>query len=91
MATANERLEIRTQPKTKKMLEKASELSGARSVSDYVNRVLREDAARVIEEHSRITLQDDIFDQFTAACENASTPNEALRAALELSRERGIE
>ena len=91
MATANERLEIRTQLKTKKMLEKASELSGARSVSDYANRVLREDASRVIEEHSKITLPDDIFDQFTAACENAAPPNAALRAALELSRERGIE
>ena len=91
MATANERLEIRTHPRTKKMLEKAAELSGARSVSDYVNRVLEEDASRVIEAHSKQTLADDIFDQFIATCDNAAPPNEALKAAVALSRERGIE
>lgn len=53
--------------------------------------MLRVEASRVIEEHSKMVLPDDIFDQFTAACENAAPPNEALRAALELSRERGIE
>lgn len=50
-----------------------------------------EEANRVIEEHSKLTLPNDIFDQFTATCENAAPPNDALRAALQLTRERGIE
>lgn len=91
MATATERMEIRTHTTTKQMLEQASELSGARSVSEYVNRVLREEASRVIEEHSKMTLPNEIFDQFITACENAASPNDALKAALKSSRERGIE
>lgn len=91
MATANERLEFRTQLQTKKMLEKAAALSGARSVSEYINQVLREEASRVIEEHAKMELSTDIFDQFIAACENVAPPNKALKEALKLSRERGIE
>ena len=37
-----------------------------------------------------ITLKDDIFTQFMAACDQAKEPNDALKAALKLSRDQGF-
>ena len=49
-----------------------------------------ENASKVIAEHESITLKDDIFTQFMAACDQAKEPNDALKAALKLSRDQGF-
>jgi uncharacterized protein (DUF1778 family) len=49
-----------------------------------------ENASKVISEHESITVNDDIFDQFMAACETAKEPNAALKNALSFTREQGI-
>ena len=46
---------------------------------------------RVLSEHRLMTLEADLFDRFIAACEQAEPPDQALRKAVELGRERGIE
>ncbi len=87
MATA--RLDMRLSKSVKVKVEKASALRGYKSLTDYVVRTLDEDASRTIEEYAEITLQEDLFDSFWAACEKADAPNAALTAAVKFSEENG--
>ena len=53
--------------------------------------MIEKDADEVIREHESITLKDDVFDRFMAACEQADAPNEKLREAMEFAKEQGIQ
>lgn len=88
MATADrERIDLRVDAKQKETLKKAAELSGS-SLSKYMVTAAVADAEKIIEDHS-MTLENDIFDQFVAACDNAAPPNQALKDALEFTKESG--
>jgi uncharacterized protein (DUF1778 family) len=88
MATA--RIDMRLDKEIKEKAEKASALLGLRSLTEYVVRLVEEDATKVIAEHESITVSDDAFDEFMQACTNAHPPNQALRDALTFTREKGI-
>jgi uncharacterized protein (DUF1778 family) len=88
MATA--RLDIRLDEEIKAKAEKASALLGLKSLTEYVVRLMDEDASHVIEEHESTTVQDCIFDEFFAACEQAHAPNLALSDAAKFTDESGI-
>ena len=62
MATA--RLDLRIDEEVKAKAEKASALLGLKSLTEYVVRLMDENASKVISEHESITVNDDIFDQF---------------------------
>ncbi|PWQ98233.1 DUF1778 domain-containing protein [Leucothrix pacifica] len=88
MATA--RLDIRLDEEIKSKAEKASALLGLKSLTEYVVRLMDEDSTQVISEHETITLKDDVFDEFMAACEKAKAPNQALLDAVAFSDEQGF-
>lgn len=88
MATA--RLDLRIDEDIKAKAEKASALLGLKSLTEYVTKLMDENASKVIAEHESIAVKDDIFDQFMAACENAKEPNDSLKAALHFTREQGF-
>lgn len=88
MATA--RLDMRLDQDIKEKAEKASALLGLRSLTEYVVRLMDEDATKVIAEHESITISDDVFDRFVAACESAKQPSQALRDAVTFTHEQGI-
>lgn len=88
MATA--RLDLRLDDTIKLKAEKAASLLGLKSLTEYVVKLMDENASKVIAEHENIILKEDIFSQFMAACENAQEPNDALKTALQLSREQGF-
>lgn len=90
MSTAA-RLDMRLDSRVKEKAEKASALLGLRSLTDYVVRLIEEDATRVIAEHESITVEDDVFDRFMHACAKAEGPNAALRDALRFTRKSGVE
>ncbi|PLX97021.1 MAG: DUF1778 domain-containing protein [Desulfuromonas sp.] len=73
MATA--RLDMRLNQEIKEKAEKASALLGMRSLTEYVVRLMEEDADRVIARHESITVENDVFDRFVHACDNAKEPN----------------
>jgi len=77
------RLDMRLDPSIKARAEKASALIGARSLTEYIVRLIDADATRVLAEHEQITLSNDCFDQFICACAHAEQPNRALRDAAE--------
>lgn len=89
MATA--RLDMRLDSELKEKAEKASALLGAKSLTEYVVKLLEENSSKVIAEHESMVVEDDIFDQFLAACEKAEAPNDALREAAEFTKAQDIQ
>lgn len=85
------RLDIRLDAEVKAKAEKASALLGLKSLTEYVVRLMEKDADQVIAQHETLTLKDDIFDEFIAACEQAKAPNQALRDAVAFTKEQGFE
>ena len=87
---ATSRLDMRIDDEIKAVAEKAAALQGRRSLTEYITRLIEEDARRVIKEHEAIVVQDDVFDRFMDACEAADAPNQKLRDARDIANERGI-
>jgi uncharacterized protein (DUF1778 family) len=88
MATA--RIDIRLDEEIKAKAEKASALLGLKSLTEYVIRLMDEDASQVIEEHESIVVKDSVFDEFMAACDKAQSPNQALLEAAKYTDKSGI-
>lgn len=88
MATA--RLDIRLDEEIKAKAEKASALLGLKSLTEYVVRLMDEDASHVIAEHESLTVKDDVFNQFLLACEKAEKPNNALKEAVAFTKDKGF-
>ncbi len=84
MVTA--RLDIRLDKEIKAKAEKASALLGLKSLTDYVVKLMDENATQVIAQHESITVENDVFDHFMEACENAKKPNKALMDAAAFTR-----
>ena len=84
------RLDIRLDETVKSKAEKASALLGLKSLTEYIVRIMDEQSSEVLSQHERMTVSDDVFDQFAQACDHADEPNEALRAAADYSRKRGF-
>lgn len=88
---ATTRLEMRLDQAIKDKAEKASALLGMRSLTEYVVRLVEEDASKVIAQHETFTVSNDIFMRFAQACDNAQQPNQALRDAVASTQRLGIE
>jgi len=88
MATA--RLDMRLDEEIKARAEKASALLGMKSLTEYVVRLMDDDATQVIAEHESITVDDNVFDRFMSACEKAQQPNDALRGAAAFTKDQKI-
>jgi len=84
------RFDMRLDEEIKSKAEKASALLGMKSLTEYVVRLMEQDATQVIAAHASITVEDDVFDRFMSACEKVQKPNDALRSALVFSREQGF-
>lgn len=87
---ATSRIDMRIDETIKAAAEKAAALEGMKSLTEYVVRLIEKDSQRVIKEHEAITLEDDVFDRFIQACEAAKAPNQKLREARDLTRQKNI-
>ncbi len=87
---ATSRIDMRIDDTVKAAAEKAAALKGMKSLTEYVVRLIEEDAEQVIRDHESITLRDDVFDRFIAACDAAEAPNKKLHDALNFTRKTGI-
>jgi len=88
MATA--RLDIRLDEKIKIKAEKASALVGLKSLTEYIVRLMDEDASKVIAQHESMTVKGDVFDQFIQACDQVKEPNQALIEAVKFTKKNGF-
>ena len=87
---ATTRLDMRLNEKIKKKAEKASALLGLKSLTEYIVRLIDDDATQVIAQHESITIENDIFDRFMSACEEVRTPNKNLLEAAAYTKKQGI-
>jgi uncharacterized protein (DUF1778 family) len=88
MTTA--RLDIRLDEDIKARAEKAAALLGLKSLTEYVVRLMDEDATQIIAQYETMVVEDNIFDQFITACEKAKKPNDALMEAAKFTEENGF-
>ncbi len=88
MTTA--RIDMRIDDEIKAAAEKAAALQGTKSLTEYIVRLIEQDARRVIQAHESLVVEDDVFDRFMRACEAAEAPNKKLREAKDFAHERGI-
>lgn len=85
------RIDMRIDEQLKASAEKAAALKGMKTLTEYVVRLIEEDAEQVISAHEAITVKDNIFDRFMAACDAAEAPNDKLRAAKTYSDNHGMQ
>ena len=88
MATA--RFDMRLDEEVKAKAEKAAALLGMKSLTEYVVKLMEDDANQVIAEHESMLVEDNIFDRFLDACEETNRPDQALVDAVARTREAGI-
>lgn len=88
---ATSRIDMRIDEALKASAEKAAALKGMKSLTDYVVRLIERDAEQVIKEYESVTLKNDVFDRFIAACEAAEAPNQKLRDARDFAARQGIQ
>ena len=87
---ATTRFDMRLDDEIKAKAEKASALLGMKSLTEYVVHLMDQNATQVIAEHESITVTEDIFDRFIAACEREKNPNAALLDAAAYTKDQDI-
>ncbi|MDP2793448.1 MAG: DUF1778 domain-containing protein [Sulfurisoma sp.] len=80
-ATDSARINLRTSPEAKALIERAAALMGT-TVSGFMLQNAYEAAQRLVTQHETITLSDRDRDTFLAALENPPEPTEALRRLM---------
>jgi uncharacterized protein (DUF1778 family) len=84
------RLDIRLDQEVKAKAEKASALLGLKSLTEYIVKLIDDNATQVIAQHESIIVENDLFDLFISACEKTQKPNKALLDATFFAKEQGI-
>ena len=84
------RFDMRLDQEIKAKAEKASALLGLKSLTEYIVKLIDDNATQVIAQHESIIVENDIFDLFISACEKTQKPNKALLDATSFTREQGI-
>jgi uncharacterized protein (DUF1778 family) len=75
------RINLRTSPEAKALIERAAALMGT-TVSSFMLQNAYEAAQRLVAGHDTLTLADRDRDAFLAAMDNPGEPNQALRDLL---------
>lgn len=77
----DERIDIRVSPEEKKMFRKAHKLSGDKTFSGFVTRIIRAQSVQIIEENKRILASEKDKEIFFQAIFADQEPNKALTDA----------
>lgn len=83
---ATSRIDMRIDEVLKSTAEKAAALKGMKSLTEYVVRLIEQDAKQVIKEHESMTLSDSVFDRFISACDKVEQPNKKLQDAVAFTK-----
>ncbi|WP_164126224.1 type II toxin-antitoxin system TacA family antitoxin [Sphingobacterium luzhongxinii] len=84
MATlVNDRIDVRISKEHKDLIKYASELSGFKSVSEFIVNVVSRESKKIIQEDSKILKSLEDKKIFVNAILNPPEPNEYLKSSLE--------
>ena len=89
MIAKRERIEARFLPEVKRMAERAALLKGI-TLTDYLAKLVCEDAPKTLKFHNEITLSNQQFDNFLQVCEDEASyelSDEIKQAASRLDKE----
>ncbi|UZR27295.1 type II toxin-antitoxin system TacA family antitoxin [Methylococcus mesophilus] len=81
MTTESARINLRTSPEAKALIERAAAMMGT-TVSGFMLQNAYEAARRIVADNDTLLLSQQAFEAFVSACENPDEPNEALRALM---------
>lgn len=82
MATAlRERIEMRVDAETKQLAERAAAALGCASLTEFMVRLIRDNAPQILQAQAAIELTSAQFDQFMQICEVPPAPHDRLKAA----------
>ncbi|MCD4679039.1 MAG: DUF1778 domain-containing protein [Bacteroidales bacterium] len=84
------RFDMRLDKEIKSKAEKASALLGMRSLTEYIVRLIDDNATQVIAKYESITVENDVFDRFMMACESSQKPTKALLDAASFTKKQGF-
>lgn len=84
--TAPARFDLKLDKNDKELFSEAASLMGT-SMAGFVRAAAKEKARSVIDQETRLTLTRRDFKAFSAALDQAFTPNEHLQEALESARQ----
>jgi len=87
---ATTRLDMRLDEEIKAKAEKASALLGLKSLTEYIVRLIDDNATQVIAQHESITVENDAFDRFMNACKETRKPNKVLMEASSFTKKQSI-
>lgn len=77
ISTESARINLRTSPQAKALIERAAALTGA-TVSSFISQTMFEASSRIVNQVEQITLSQEAFEAFVEACENPPAPTPAL-------------
>lgn len=84
MATlVNDRIDLRISKEHKELIKYAAEISGFKTVSEFIVTLAKNEANRIIEEEAKILKSMDDKMLFVETLLNPPSPNEALKEALD--------
>ncbi|PJC12720.1 MAG: DUF1778 domain-containing protein [Comamonadaceae bacterium CG_4_9_14_0_8_um_filter_60_18] len=75
--TESARINLRTSPQAKALIERAAALTGA-TVSSFISQTMFEASSRIVNQVETITLSQEAFEAFVSTCENPPEPTPAL-------------
>jgi len=78
-----ERIELRISATDKRRIQRAQLLSGDKSVSSFIARVLKEQTENILAQSDRVLISEQDRTAFFSAVMDAAMPNERLIAAAE--------
>lgn len=81
------RLDAKLRPETKRLAERAALVSEL-TLTDYLAKIIKEDAPKTIKAYTEIQLTNQRFDDFMALCDRIREPsNEIIKAAKLLDKD----
>lgn len=84
-----ERLEAKIQPETKRLAERAALVSGI-TLTDYLVKLIKEDAPKTLKAHTEIKLTNEQFDKFLAICSGDRELSKEIKKASKLLDDEGF-
>jgi uncharacterized protein (DUF1778 family) len=80
-STKNERIDIRVTPEEKQLFLEAYRISGERSFTGFITRIVKSKSAEIIEENKKILASERDRKIFFEAIFSEQEPNQALKEA----------